>query len=389
MALLLCDQARHEFDPRAYPRCPRCLPSPERFLRPSEGIPLAGNSSQQAGLQIDTAPTLTAGPLQETRSAISNGLDTATSVALKKRFLPKQLLLERGHRRLLLAKERYSGREVSVVVLKKSALEHPQVIAHFIREAVLTARLQHPNVVAVHELPLLDPPHPLYYTTRPMHSTSFTQQLQSTSLRENLTILRDAARALHHAHSHGYWHGVLTGDCLARGFFDETFVTGWGQLSLGIHPEEPLTITAVGQTFSSDVTGPPQDTLYLSPELAKDPVSAPPDRRADVWSMGILMYQALCGVHPLGKLQPEAAKEALCNSPTLPPPGDGRAFIPEMLNDLCVQMLKPDPAKRMPDLAPFLETLNLYLEARPGMAGGTRSATGQPYFSDGSQAPTE
>jgi hypothetical protein len=131
------------------------------------------------------------------------GLGTADQ--LMRKYCPVRILKSGGMGKIYLVQERLSGRIVAHKVMHDRLVASIPHVHQFVREAVITARMQHPNIIPVHDLGFIQG-NQLYYTMRYVEGESFGRLLGHVPLGTNLAILRAAARAVDHAHELGLWH---------------------------------------------------------------------------------------------------------------------------------------------------------------------------------------
>src|SRR5262249_30480215 len=105
----------------------------------------------------------------------------------------------------------------------------------FMREAVITARLQHPNIVPVYRLGFLDRdlshPH-LYFSMKFIEGSSYATVRARLKLAERLKVLAGLAAALAYAHGKKLWHRDLKPDNVMLGPHDDTYVVDWGLVTV-------------------------------------------------------------------------------------------------------------------------------------------------------------
>jgi eukaryotic-like serine/threonine-protein kinase len=203
-----------------------------------------------------------------------------------------------GLGRVLLAHDVRLGRTVA---LKEILRPGAASVARFVREARITARLQHPGIVPVYEAGQW-PDGEVFYAMRLVRGQSLAAVVaQSKSFAERLALVPNlvaVADAVAYAHSRRVIHRDLKPDNVLLGDFGETVVIDWGLAkSLDDDDDEarafgldgdalPAGVTAIGA-----VVGTP---AYMAPEQARGEAL---DARADVYALGALMYYALSGEH--------------------------------------------------------------------------------------------
>jgi WD40 repeat protein/serine/threonine protein kinase len=178
------------------------------------------------------------------------------------------------------------------------------VEARFMREALITARLQHPSIIPVYQGGRWSTGEP-FYAMRIVGGRSFRDVVaDAQSLNERLALLPHliaVAEAIAYAHSEGVIHRDLKPDNVLIGPFGETVVVDWGLAKdMRVAADDEVRVvgapdrTTSDQTLGGTVLGTP---AYMPPEQAN---GSPVDERADVYALGALLYFMIAGVSPYG-----------------------------------------------------------------------------------------
>ena len=212
-------------------------------------------------------------------------------------------LAEGGMAEIFLAKQvGVEGFERNIVI--KRMLAHlsqvPDFVSMFLDEARLATQLEHPNIVAINDLGLADGCY--YIAMEYLPGEDFSTVIRTAARRREyvplmvtLRVIADAARGLHFAHSFTDSKGKPLNIVHRDISPSNIFVTYTGQvkvLDFGIaKAESRLTNTTAGV-----VKGKYQ---YMAPEQAVG--DRPIDRRADVFSLGVSLYEALTNTRPFAR----------------------------------------------------------------------------------------
>ena len=228
-----------------------------------------------------------------------------TQVLMASRYEIESSLGRGGMGEVFLARDRRMDRWVA---LKSSRCSDPAMLARFMREAKLTGRLEHPNIVPVHEV-FEEPDGTLCFTMRRVGGHSIAERLAAGDLGgriERLRVFRKICDAIAFAHAHGVIHRDLKPSNVMLGEFGEVIVLDWGlarELDVdeadGPTPtptpsDRPApTKTPTNLTRAGAVMGTP---AYMSPEQAR---GEPLDERTDIYALGVLLRALLTGCEPL------------------------------------------------------------------------------------------
>ncbi|MFT3693263.1 MAG: protein kinase [Kofleriaceae bacterium] len=247
------------------------------------------------------------------------------------------------------------------VALKELFSTSDAMRGRFVREALITARLQHPSIVPVYDAGQLDDRSPFYamklVAGRPLDKAI----AEATTLPQRLALLPTVlavADAMAYAHSEQIIHRDLKPANILVGRYGETIVIDWGLAKDLTKQErdtaEPNRDDADGvQTVAGTMMGTP---AYMAPEQAAGEAV---DARTDVYALGALLYQVVSGAIPHeGNSVDEMVRHVLG--------GDVRPLterVPDVPRDLAAIVTKAmalEPAKRYPNAQGFADDLRRY-----------------------------
>lgn len=203
------------------------------------------------------------------------------------------------------------GRDLAIKVMKATLREYPEIERRFLREARITGSLQHPSIVAVHNLGRLADGR-LHYTMRLVRGRTFADILKEEAgmperLPYLLNIFEKICQAMAYAHSKRVIHRDLKPHNVMVGHFGEVQVMDWGLAKL-LTPDNALDtdekIDAAGTRILGESTDTPVDLTrigsglgtpaYMPPEQALGEWDAV-DERADVFALGSILCEILTG----------------------------------------------------------------------------------------------
>lgn len=226
------------------------------------------------------------------------------------------------------------NRTIALKVQHGQLADRPEQVAMFLREARLTAQLDHPHVVPVHDLGV-DDEERLFFTMKLVEGRTLSEWARPLTLeltRERLLDLIDVVvkvcDALAFAHARGILHCDIKPANVMVGDYGQVYLMDWGVARL-LEEER-----ALSGDDSSRVVG---TASHMSPEQAR---GAPLDERADVFSMGALLYHVLTGRSPYrGESYVQVLAQAfLCRFPH-PDEVRGEGVIPPALSRIVLKAM--------------------------------------------------
>jgi hypothetical protein len=234
------------------------------------------------------------------------------------------------------------GRREALKVLKPQIAADPQFVARFRREARATNRVQHPNIVLVHDFGRL-PDGRFYLSMEYADGPSLREILNKRGalpLDRALHILEQLVDAVQHAHGQGVVHRDLKPDNLilvrqpSRADLLKVLDFGLAKITA------PDYVESRSATPHDEILGTPE---YMSPEQF---MSASNDPRADLYAIGCIAYELLSGAPPF----PGRAMEVMHAHLTRPPVPLAQkapaARIPPAVDELILRCLAKRPEDR-------------------------------------------
>jgi serine/threonine-protein kinase len=256
-----------------------------------------------------------------------------------------------GMSRVFLAKDRGLDRDVVIKVLRTS-LAAAVSVERFRREIMVSAGLQHPNIVPVLSAGEIDGVP--YFLMPYVRGESLRVRMERgpLSIRETISVMRDVARALGYAHEHGIIHRDIKPDNIllsggAASVTDFGVAKAVSASRRGGDKPQGSTMTGVGISLGTPA--------YMAPEqAAADPNL---DHRADLYSLGIVAYEMLAGAPPFHGRSAQAVLSAhLTERPK--PIRQRRYDVPEPLVALVESCLEKEPRARPKTAADVVRTLD-------------------------------
>jgi tetratricopeptide (TPR) repeat protein len=249
------------------------------------------------------------------------------------------------------ALDREDRRRLALKVLPANIALDRKTVARFEREASAAASLVHPGIVRVHEIGEVDSTH--FFAMDYVEGVALDTYAESRELtvREAARLVRDAARALHHAHENGVVHRDVKPSNLLVRADGAILVTDFGLARL----DKSATLTS-----TDAIVGTPK---YMSPEqiLAE---KGQVDRRTDVYALAVTLFELVTGSHPFeGETVQAFLKNVLEADPVRPRSLNRK--IPRALETIVLQAMDRDPDRRYPTALAFAEDLDRFLDHTP------------------------
>jgi tetratricopeptide (TPR) repeat protein len=256
-------------------------------------------------------------------------------------------------------------RQVAIKVLPAAFAEDPGRLLRLEREARATAALNHPNILAVHDIGTHDAVRYIVMERVPGETLAARLKRDRPSLGLTLDVGVQIADALEAVHARGILHRdlkpanvMLTPEGrvkvldfgLAREWTTDTAMTG-------------LETTAGVVTHAGQIIGTP---AYMAPEQLRGLQGGP---RADIYSLGVMMFELATGQRPFQAQDfVGAALDKLTRDAPLP--SDINPSVPAALSDLIARCLARDPERRPGSAAEVRSGLERIRTALPSAAAG-------------------
>jgi len=278
------------------------------------------------------------------------------------RYRLLELLGQGGMATIYRARDAQLERDVAVKLLRSELGRDPDFLARFRDEARAAASLSHPNIVAVHDFGEDESgPYIVMELVEGQDLASIIRETGALAPRQAARVSAEVGKALHAAHVRGIVHRDVKPSNVLVGRDGRVKVADFGIARALTESQLTLPGTTMGSVH------------YFSPEQAR---GEPATVASDIYSLGIVLYEALTGQRPFSG--DGAAAVALARLTTTPPrPSALRPGVPPELDSIVLRAMALDPGQRFPTAVAMAGALEGFLGS-PGEAstpaGGTVAA---------------
>ena len=282
--------------------------------------------------------------------------------SLEERYGQAELIAVGGMKRIFKVLDRHGNRHVAMARLHEDASE--LLFDPFIREARLTALLEHPNIISVHDVGIDKEGQP-YFTMDLKIGDGLDVVLRKAladggcPLSDRLDVFLKVCDAITYAHSRDVIHLDLKPANIQVGHYGEVLVCDWGLGKLiggtdEIDDDVLLNPDLLnGMTVYGQVKGTPG---YMAPEQIRGDDR---DKRTDIYALGALLYAVLTCRPPLAG-DTDAMLQAAVSGDVVPPTERGRG-VPEALSSVVMKAMALKPADRYASVSDLVTDVRAFL----------------------------
>ncbi|MCD0462076.1 serine/threonine-protein kinase [Roseiconus lacunae] len=270
-----------------------------------------------------------------------------------------------------------TGRTVAIKMLPFDIHAVPNERRRLLREARVTAQLQHPNTVPVYEIGN-DLVHGIYFTMKLISGENLFEILKRIATGDEATekaypavrrvsALGGACQALAYAHARGVIHRDVKPENIWVGNFDEVYLLDWGTakvwgsmddqtvvrydataLKKAEEEQQLQTLTGGGQR--------PGTPLYMSPEQIQGTRTI--DERSDIFNAGVCLYELLAIREPFRGANIDQTFRNIIHA-EVPPPSEKapERNIPKLADEVVMRALKKRPAERYQTMRELIDAI--------------------------------
>ena len=245
------------------------------------------------------------------------------------------------------------NRPVALKILLTGSSASDVEIRRFKREAESAGGLNHPNVVSIYEIG--ECLGYFYFTMEFIEGETLDALIKRKFNRKKLLqIMEKVARALAHAHERNIIHRDIKPSNILISSEGEPKITDFG---LAKKMGSTTALTQSGTTVGTP--------FYMAPEIAAS--KEKPDARADIYAMGVILYEILTGHPPFtAESLMELYRKIMEEEP--PSPSRENAKVDEEIEAVCLKAMAKDRKYRYPSAQEMADDLVRYLHRKPVLA---------------------
>lgn len=270
---------------------------------------------------------------------------------------PQRKVLDQGGMKVIYESyDLISGRKIAIASMRK--IEDLEAVEHFIHEARLTAALQHPNIIPVHDLSIDSSRRP-FFTMKLIEGENLQSILKKIRYKSNdyekkyglpelLVIFMKICDAIAYAHSRGVIHLDLKPENIQISDYGEVLVCDWGLAKYTKElPDENLNLDTkqnlkISVTNTGVIKGTPG---YMAPEQA-DSSFGKKSYATDIFSLGAILYSILTLERPYEGSDAYEIVENTLKGALKSPSERSDLIIPASLEAVCLKALSTEPVDR-------------------------------------------
>ncbi len=251
------------------------------------------------------------------------------------------------------ARHQALGRMVAIKMVLSGTFANPEELARFQAEAHAVAKLQHPNIVQIHDIGTHDGQP--YFSMEYVNGRSLAQIISSGPMLPNQAarVVETLASAMQYAHEQAIIHRDLKPANILIGQNGTPKITDFG-LAKQLDGNKLAPSTQHG-----NFVGTPQ---YIAPEQATDSHKVGP--ATDVYALGVILYEMLTGRRPFDAATAVETVDLVRHQEPVPP-NQLQPRIPRDLTTICLKCLRKEPEKRYPTSAELADDLRRFLAKEP------------------------
>ena len=306
-------------------------------------------------------------PTQEMASHFPEQVPTPEMLSrMLPQFEVQELIGVGGMGAVYRARQPKLDRPIALKIMSSRFAKQPAFAERFAREARLLARLNHPHIVSVYDFGEVNGF--CYLVMEFVDGINLREAISGGRLPadEVLQIVQQVCEALQFAHDQGVVHRDIKPENILLDQRGRVKIADFGLAKLNADPQTPVSLTGTQQILGT--------FNYMAPEQLEKPGSV--DHRADIYSLGVVLYELLTGELPLGRF---------------PLPGEKQAqFAP--LDQVVARTLEKEPQRRYQhasEVRTAVEVARSDSRFHPVQPAGGRRQAAAPFVTQTPPAPAQ
>ncbi|MFM1549606.1 MAG: protein kinase domain-containing protein, partial [Lentisphaeria bacterium] len=347
----------------------------------SERLELSNNDVKLADQILESMPDSSEKMLQITQRLLNRERQHG-------RYIVRDQLARGGMGVIYTVYDQDLRRTTAMKVLPPQILHQEPKISSFIEESRITAQLEHPNIVPIHEIGVIEGSSLPYYTMKLIDGEPLTnvirmiaredpEYVQHYTRHRLLDIFLKVCNAVAYAHSHGVIHRDIKPENIMVGKFGEVLLMDWG-LAKYVDADDN-TAFEEAEDSSQIIEHNPSRTedgvikgslAYIAPEQVLGDSSAI-DKKTDIFLLGGTLYQIFTHLPPYeGENTMDVLQRAERCQYEVPSKRNPRAQIPKALERIILHAMAPTKDKRYESCQDLIDDVEAFVAGR--RSGGIR-----------------
>jgi len=314
-------------------------------------------------------------PIEMEKLDLGEGAVERLSLKPQKKYRFVRGIGRGGMKMVLQVRDLDATRDVAMAVLPEAAARPREDLIRFVQEARLTASLEHPNIVPVHDIGV-DASGAPYFTMKLLRGRTLASLIEKLSSGDDPEFAKDYTQhqmlriflkisyGVSYAHSKGVIHLDLKPENIQIGDFGEVLIMDWGLAKVIDSPEEKhetgmLTAEADEyKTLDGVMKGTPG---YMAPEQAAG-MNDRKDKRTDIYALGAILYALMTLQDPLPQTTVKERIDATLAGNIIPPRERApEREIPAAVEAVIMKAMSLKPDDRYQSVKEIRDEINAFL----------------------------
>ena len=265
-------------------------------------------------------------------------------------------------------------RIAAMKVLAPDLASRPREVQRFVREAQITAQLDHPNIAPVYQTGTTQSGDP-YFTMKRIEGDTLADWITragrqpgfSETLSDMMAAFLKICEAVSFAHSRGVLHCDIKPGNIVVGPFGQVYLVDWGLAIVGVNrsmPNQLPPLVIVEDAYLDTGGGPCGTPSFMSPEQAMGARDRF-DERTDVFGLGAVLYNILTAAPPYDSDDLATCLDKATACVVTFPPGDPTAPLPIGLCRIVKRAMARDPNDRFQTVAEMKKDIEMTMRGFP------------------------